>query len=232
MNLDNVIIPIDIAVKYIQKKFYNKYIYKLEFDIPLKDSSPPRMSYPHYVRYSSSQARQKSQQLANTIERLITDKDCRFRIEYSSVSFFTNSEADVIEIVKNKNLEKLTAIHRPVSDQHVTTIEFNKRIRVRNALFDDRFRYKVYLNNIYKLKETQFADIKSWAEVTDNPDESRWGVNGNLRRFLELRPGDSARGIGWTIAVFLHVPENLMMFQLKFHNYISFIEEAVLISEV
>jgi hypothetical protein len=232
MNLDNLVIPPKVAVKFIQKKFYNKYIYKLEFDIPPKDSGTAKITYPYYVRHANSQTRYKSQQLANTIERLITDKDTRFRIEYNSVSFFTNCEQDVIELIKNKNLDKLTAVYRPISDQHVSTIEFNKRIRVRNSLFDNRFRYKVYLCNVYRLKETQFADIKAWVEVTENPNGDRWGVNTNLRRYLELNPGDSGRGIGWTVAVFLHDPEDVMMFQLKFHNYISYIEEAVLLSEV
>jgi hypothetical protein len=234
MNLDNVTIPTGVDVRFIQKKFYNKYIYKLEFNTKLPKMSMAAASgnkYSYYVRSSTAPIRQLTQQLANTIERIITDKDCRFRVECNSLTFFTNNEQDVIKLIAS-NTEKLVAVYRPSSQEHINTIELNKRIRVRNILFDNRFKYKVYLGNIYKMKETKFAEIKAWAEVTENPDGTRWGTNGNLHRYLNLKPDEQGRGIGWTIAVFLNEPEDLMMFQLRFHNYISYIEEAVLLSEL
>lgn len=234
MNLDNIVLPKTVAVKFIQKKFYNKYIFKLEFNVPTPKVSAGTIGanrYGYYSRGSTSSIRVLTQQLANTIGRIVQDKDYRCRVEYNTLTYFTNCEQDVIDLI-DKNSDKLVAIYRPVSEEHIATIEMDTRIRVRNRLFDDRFKFKIYFKNVYKLRETKFSDIRAWTEVTDNEDGKRWGLNSNLNRFLNLGPNESSRGIGWTIAVFLNEPEDLMLFQLKFHNDIHYIEEAVLLSEL
>jgi hypothetical protein len=228
MNLDNVTLSKEVLIKFIQKKFYRKYIYKLEYQVP-RAYAPVLNSF--YKR-SQLTSRKNSMMLSNTIQRIVTDQDYRFRIEQNTLSFFTNSEKDVITLISDKSIEKLICINRPINSLHVDTIEINKRIRVRNNLFQDKFKYKVYFKNIYKLKDSGFADIRNWTEITENIDDNRWGLNNNLKQFLSLKPGESDRNIGWTIAVFLNDPEDLMMFQLKFHDSIDFIEEAVLLSDL
>jgi len=37
---------------------------------------------------------------------------------------------------------------------------------------------------------------------------------------------------GYTVAIYLNDPEDLMMCQMKFHNEIHYIEEAVLLSNL
>ena len=157
----------------------------------------------------------------------IQDADCKIRSENRWVSVFTN-DITFIELLFKDLGHRIHEYHRPVSEEHKEVVDQNRRIRVRKRLFENDFKYKVYFSQDWKLRNDAYSDVKNWLDELDNTDGIRWSVNSTLRQYFNSMPGYK----GYTAAVYLNDPEDLMMCQMRFHSEIQYIEEAVLISSL
>lgn len=225
MNLDNFTIPVNIKVKHIPKKFYSKYVYKVVLQIDktqLKEDSR-RVWYSNYTSFTNRLS------LLNDLTRLVkskvADNDYRFRTEGITLSYFTNSEQDIIEVM-NFLGDRITEFYRPVNVAHVDLLEEHTKVVVRNSLFEKQYRFKVYLKPSWADREARFRDVKSWLESSN----LEFGVNHALNSFFYTNKG--LRGLGYTVAVYFNDTQDLMMFQLRFNDKILKMEEAVLVSDL
>jgi hypothetical protein len=113
----------------------------------------------------------------------------------------------------------------PVNNNHTEVLTNHRSVVVRNSLFDKKYKFKIYMKPYYELREARYNNIKEYLE-----NISDYGLNSGMYQFFNT--GFSARRIGWTAAVYLNDPSDLMMFQLKFDDYIMKIEEAILIDNL
>jgi len=226
MNLDNFAVPTNIAVNYIQKKYYDKYFYKLVLNVDqtklIKDDKN-RWRGLNYTLYSNRFALVNN--LIKDIEASIVDDDYRFRSEGITVSVFTNSEANIIKLITDLP-DRAASLYRPLNTAHIDMVENHKKVLVRNSLFEKQYKFKVYLKPSWTERESRFKEVKEW--LTESKLD--YGINGALNKYFYTNK--SMRGLGYTIAVYFNDPQDLMMFQLRFNDKILKIEEAVLLSEL
>jgi hypothetical protein len=78
---------------------------------------------------------------------------------------------------------------------------------------------------LYTLRESRYNEVKEYLE-----NISDYGLNGTMHDFFNTNFNN--KRIGWTAAVYLNDPSDLMMFQLRFDDDIMKIEEAVLIDNL
>lgn len=226
MNLDKFTIPDHVEVKYIQKKYYNRYLYKLLLKLDkskLIKQETKRWHNSSYLNYSNRF--QLVNEIVADIKAHIVDDDYRIRAENITVSVFTNSEENITKLINEMSL-RVTELYRPLNTAHIDLIENHKKVLVRNSLFEQQYKFKVYLKPSWEQREKRFKDFKDWL-VESNLD---YGINSALNQYFNTNR--SMRGIGYTTAVYFNDPQDLMMFQLKFHDKILKIEEAVLLSEL
>jgi hypothetical protein len=225
MNLDNFVIPENISINYIQKKYYDKYFYKLILNIDqaklIKDNQKAYRF--NYIVYTNRFALVNN--LVKDIKASIVDDDYRFRSENISVSVFTNSEANIIKLITDLP-DRVVALYRPLNTAHIDLVENHKKVLVRNSLFEKQYKFKVYLKPSWAEREARFSEVKEWL-TESNLD---YGINGALNKYFYTNK--SMRGLGFTVAVYFNNPQDLMMFQLRFNEKILKIEEAVLLSEL
>jgi len=222
----NLSIPKSVKQYSIERKYYKKYFYKIVLEVDMSKIKPgvPRMYHPwgYSALYSARQ------DLLNEIVALpIADADCKIRSESRSVSVFTN-DTDFIELIFKHLGHRIIEYHRPVSAEHISVVDQNRRIRVRQRLFENDFKYKVYFSQDWKHRADAYSDVKNWLYGLDNTNGTRWEVNKTLRQYFDSIPGYK----GYTAAIYLNEPEDLMMCQMRFHSEIEYIEEAVLISSL
>jgi len=222
----NLLIPKFVKQFSIERKYYKKYFYKivLKVDDNVVKTSVPRMYHP----FGFSALYAARQNLVKEIAALpIQDADCKIRSESRWVSVFTNDPA-LIELLFQNLSCHITEYHSPVSDAHKSIVDQNRRIRVRKRLFENEFKYKVYFSQDWKYRENKYIDVKNWLSGLENLDGTRWAVNKTLQQHFGNMPGYK----GYTAAIYLNDPEDLMMCQIRFNNEIYYIEEAVLISSL
>lgn len=237
MKLDDIKLPAGIKVKFIQKQYYKKYFFKLLLQIdtlmpsgiPAMSSTSSYWSTPGDRYRNSFEVRRRQNALINKIKSLLTNYDVKFRSEYTNVAVFFNDE-EVLKILVSSIKERIVEFHRPLNEAHKDVIVDNRRIRVRKTLFEDRFKFKVYLTNSWKVREKRYAEFKDWLDGIEDTDGTRWSTNATLTRMFDTRY--SLRSMGYTVAIYLNDPEDLMMCQLKFNDQIQYIEEAVLLSDL
>lgn len=223
----NLSIPKSVKLFSIERKYYKKYFYKIvlraEEDAKVKPSIP-RIYHPFgfTITYAARQG------LLKEIAALpIQDADCKIRGENKWVSVFTN-DVEFIELLFRDLGHRIAEYHSPVSDVHKDVVDQNRRIRVRKRLFENNFKYKVYFTQDWKYRTDGYIDVKNWLYELDNTNGVRWEVNKTLRQYFDSIPGYK----GYTAAIYLNEPEDLMMCQIRFHSEIQYIEEAVLISSL
>jgi hypothetical protein len=225
-SLDNCKLPAHVKVKHIPKKFYSKYVYKIVLQIDktqLKEDGRFRSWRSSYATFTNRLS------LLNDLIRLvkskITDDDYRFRSESLTVSYFTNSENDIVSVM-NFLGHRVIEFYRPVSVAHVDLLDEHTKVVVRSSLFEKKYRFKVYLKPSWVDREARFKETKDWLESS----ATEFGLNNSLQNFFYTNK--SPRGMGYTVAVYFNDPQDLMMFQLRFNEKIQKIEEAVLVSDL
>lgn len=226
MKLDRSDIPQHIKIKYIQKKYYNKYFYKLSLKVDesklIKDTAKLWRSI-SFSQYTNRFA--LLNELIKKIEKSIVDDDYRFRTEGITVSLFTNSEINIEKIISDYP-EFVIEFYKPLNKAHVDLIENHTKVLVRHSLFEKKYKFKVYMKTTWEQRERRFSEVKEWLENSCTDYE----VNNMLHQcFYTDR---SLRSMGFTAAVYFNDPQDLMMFQLRFHDKILKIEEAVLLAEL
>jgi len=222
----NLSIPKFVKEFSIERKYYKKYFYKivLKIDESNLKHGVPRIYHPYGFTAMYSARRDLLKEITNLP---IQDADCKIRSENRFVSVFTNDTA-FIELLFKDLGHRIYEYHRPVSDNHKEVVDQNRRIRVRKRLFENDFKYKVYFTQDWRHRNDSYSDVKNWLYELDNTNGVRWEVNKTLRQYFDSIPGYK----GYTAAIYLNEPEDLMMCQMKFHNEINYIEEAVLISSL
>jgi hypothetical protein len=222
----NLVIPKVVKQFSIERKYYKKYFYKIVLKVDDSNIKPgvPRIYHP-YGFTALYDARQNL--LKEIIALPIQDADCKIRSENKWVSVFTN-DAEFIELLFRDLRHRITEYHRPVSDVHKDIVDQDRRIRVRKRLFENDFKYKVYFTQDWKYRTDGYIDVKNWLYGLDNINGVRWEVNKTLRQYFDSIPGYK----GYTAAIYLNEPEDLMMCQMRFHSEIQYIEEAVLIDSL
>ena len=222
----NLSIPKFVKQFSIERKYYKKYFYKivLKIDDNVVKTNVPRIYHP----WGFTAMYTARQELIKEIAALpITDADCKIRSESRCVSVFTN-DVKFIELLFKDLSHRIVEYHRPVSEEHKEVVDQNRRIRVRKRLFENEFKYKVYFSQDWKHRTDRYSEVKLWLDGLEDIDGSRWAVNKTLHQYFNGIPGYK----GYTAAIYLNDPEDLMMCQMRFHNEIQYIEEAVLISSL
>ncbi len=226
MSLDNLQIPSTCKVKYTQRMYYKKYIYKLIFEVDKAKLIKSTAKTYYYTKYASyTNRKQLVDDLLKQIAKYAKNDDCRIRSESVRVSFFTNDIKDVESLILNMH-NRLIEIERPVNDNHVEILDNFRKVVVRSSLFEQEYKFKIYLRYDFKMREIRYQPVQQFLENLDG----KWGVNSTLRRFFNTTM--TGRHLGYTAAVYLDNAEDLMMFQLRFNEDILKIEEAMLLSSL
>lgn len=222
MSLDNIEIPVNCRIRYTEKMYYQKYIYKLKFEIDKSQLIKSKYSGRYYYSIEYSNKKKLIDELIDSLKKNITNHDYKIRRETFGIGLFTNNLKDIIQLINNPS-RKLIEITRPLNDKHVDVIDTYRKAIVRKTLFNKEFKFKVYLKHDRELFENGYRPIRKFLEESID----KWNVN----RILLLVFSGRNR-YGYTKAVYLNSAEDLMMFQLKFNNYIYKIEEAILLSSL
>jgi hypothetical protein len=99
-------------------------------------------------------------------------------------------------------------------------------VLVRKSLFEGKYKFKIYFKSDWKEKAERYPKIKEWVDSL----QCDYKLNNILEGFFNTkRP---IRNLGYTIAVYLNDPGDLMMCQLRFNDSILKVEEAVLLEEL
>jgi hypothetical protein len=235
MNFDEVKLPVNKTPKFVGKKFYDRYFCKLVLRIDeskLKKAKFEGSSNNAWGSYSSSWSRYRSfdnrstllGSLVKDIKKILTNDDYRLRAEGKHISVFTNDVTDLNALMDKLPLH-FNQIEMPINSNHSTVLDRHRAVVVRTSLFDKKYKFKIYMKPHFELRENRYNDVKLFLEtITD------YGLNGTMHSFFNTNI--RTRSLGWTAAVYLNDPGDLMMFQLRFNNDIQKIEEAVLISSL
>jgi sRNA-binding regulator protein Hfq len=236
MKLDDIVLPACIKVKFIQKQYYKKYFFKvlLRIDTAPTRAGAPMLGKSYWMspadRHKNSwEIRKRQNALSGDIKLLLENYDVKFRSEHTDIAVFFNDD-EVLKILASNFTERIVELHRPLNEAHKVVIGQNRRIRVRKTLFENHFKFKVYLTNGWKVREKRYNDFKDWLENIEDADGTRWATNSTLSKMFDAKY--SMRGMGYTVAIYLNDPEDLMMCQLKFNDKIQYIEEAVLLGDL
>ena len=233
MTLDDIQLPSWVKVNFIEKQYYSKYFCKLVLKIDTSKIKSTGQKY-EYDRWSyrykhNSEIAVLNKKLCKDILGHLTGKDYRLRREGKEVAVFFNDE-EILQVLKEQLSKRIIELHRPLNDAHKEVVVDNRRIRVRKSLFEKQFKFKVYLSNDWNLREHRYKEFQEWVDSLDNPFRERWRVNCGLERMFN--PKATIRSAGYTMAIYLNDPEDLMMCQLKFNDKIQYVEEAVLLQDL
>lgn len=227
MNFDELKLPANKKPKYIGKKFYDKYFCKLVLQIDDSKLKTTKIDSGFYSSWRYRSYDNRSTLLASlvkNVKKILTNDDYRLRAESKYLSVFTNEVAD-LNALMDQLPSHFKLIEMPINSNHSTVLDRHRAVVVRNSLFDKKYKFKIYMKADFGLREKRYSDVKLYLENISN-----YGLNNTMDRFFNsnLR----FRNLGWTAAVYLNDPSDLMMFQLRFNNDIQKIEEAVLISSL
>lgn len=227
MNFDDIKLPPSCRLKYTRKMYYKKYIFKMVFEIDKSklERSTVRQNY-FYSRFNAYSNRvELVSALLEQLDKHVKGTDYRVRSESVRISLFTSDYDDVLALTSNVG-HRLVEFERPYNDNHAEILDNFRKVVVRNSLFERDYKFKIYFKYNYKMREDRYSDVQNFLQNLD----SKWAVNSTLDQFFNTKV--STRRLGYTVAVYLHNPEDLMMFQLRFHDDIEKIEEAILVSDL
>lgn len=214
---------------HTERLFFKKFAYKICFVIDCSELGARSYSNTDYWLKRS----RLRTELRNQISANLDDHEYRTRQEGNSVSFFLNSSAIVDELSK-KFKDSIIEIHMPLNDEHTRLMQENHRIRIRNTLFYDKYRYKV---NIKSNNVDRFDDLKTWLySLETDKNENRWMPNSPLKYVFNMsgterkKPRFSYRYSSF--AVFLNDEQDVMMLQLYLNDWYLGTEKAVLVTEI
>lgn len=241
MSSNKLKIPKHIAIKVPEKCFYKKYTHKLEFEASVEkraagmaiDYSWSRRRINYYdVRSEITLPIRKALSKHETEDKKF---DYRIRQEGYHVSLYF-SDVKILELMLNNPIkEKAVSLHQPVNDKHLEFMEIDKKIRVRRTLFNNSYRYKLYIRNTSKFRKEELIAFRTWYNET-YPEAFRSDINSGLD-YLFQSGGVSSKSTSWytastILAVYFNDEVDLMMAKLRLNEHISHIEEAVLLSEL
>lgn len=227
MNFDELKLPYKKKPKYISKKFYDKYFCKLVLKIEESKIKETKISagFTSWNRYNTFTNRSELLgRLIKEVKKVIVNDDHRFRAEGKYLSIFTNDVNDLNEVMSILSLN-FYELYTPINTNHSEVLDRHRAVVVRNSLYDKKYKFKVYMKPDYALRETRYKDVQLYLENIEDH-----GLNHTMNIFFNT--DFSTRRAGWTAAIYLNNPSDLMMFQLRFNNDIQKIEEAVLISSL
>jgi len=227
MNFDDIKLPSSCKLKYTKKMYYKKYIFKMVFEIDKSKlvRSTVKQNY-FYARFHAYSNRvELVAELLAQLDKHVKSSDYRVRTESIRISLFTSDFDDVLALTSNLG-HRLVEFERPYNDNHVEILDNFRKVVVRNSFFERDYKFKIYLKYDYKMRESRYSDVQNFLENLD----SKWAVNSILDKFFNTKV--TTRRLGYTAAVYLNNPEDLMMFQLRFNDDISKIEEAILVSDL
>jgi hypothetical protein len=227
MNFDEVKLPQGFQAKYIGKKFYGKYYCKLVLKIDPLLIKKTNVSTGHnrWARIGMYSNRfELLGKLVKEVKTLMLNDDYRFRAEGKNISIFTNDVTD-LNVIIEKMPVNFYELYMPINNNHTEVLSNHRSVVVRNSLFDKKYKFKIYMKSDYKLRESRYKDVKLYLENVHD-----YGLNGTMHDFFKTEY--NSRRIGWTAAIYLNDPSDLMMFQLRFDDDITKIEEAVLIDNL
>lgn len=252
-NLNELKIPPSVTIKIPEKSYFKKYTFKVEFEATReKEAHKERMAqqtkasgygYNSYGswRFSRPDMWSVKREVTNKFTTLLAEYeekndikfDYRIRQEGYTVSVFFSDPVILELIFQDKLKSKVTTVYKPINENHLAKMEIEKRARVRKTLFLNEFRYKLYLKP-YLMRKTNVSDIETWLQE-NFPEESRVKVNPGLKiAFLnkDNKSGKYTWQYNTTLAIYFNDETDLMVAKLRLHDYISHVEEAVLISEL
>jgi hypothetical protein len=232
MTLDDIKLPASVKVNFIEKQYYSKYFCKLVFQIDHSKIKSPISHEKWTWRYREqySEVAVLNKKLCKGILKTLGDRDVRIRREGDELSVFFNDE-EVLQLLTRQFSARIVEFYRPLNEAHKEVVVESRRIRVRKSLFEKHFKFKVYLSNEWALRERRYKEFQEWTDSMDNsPLYQRWKLNSGLLRMFN--PRASVRSAGYTMAIYLNDPEDLMMCQLKFNDKIQYVEEAVLLQDL
>lgn len=227
MNFDDIKLPSSCKLKYTKKMYYKKYIFKMVFEIDKSKlvRSTVKQNY-FYARFHAYSNRvELVAELLAQLDKHVKSSDYRVRTESIRISLFTSDFDDVLALTSNLG-HRLVEFERPYNNNHVEILDNFRKVVVRNSFFERDYKFKIYLKYDYKMRESRYSDVQNFLQNLD----SKWAVNSILDKFFNTKV--TTRRLGYTAAVYLNNPEDLMMFQLRFNDDISKIEEAILVSDL
>jgi hypothetical protein len=227
MNFDEVKLPQGIQAKYIGKRFYGKYYCKLvlKLDPSLIKKTNVSTGHHRWARIGMYSNRfELLGKLVKEVKTLMLNDDYRFRSEGKNISIFTNDVSD-LNLIIEKMPVNFYELYMPINNNHTEVLSNHRSVVVRNSLFDKKYKFKIYMKPLYTLRESRYNEVREYLK-----NISDYGLNGTMHDFFNTNFNN--RRIGWTAAVYLNDPSDLMMFQIRFDDDIMKIEEAVLIDNL
>lgn len=219
-------------IVYTERTFYKKYSYKLCFVI---DYTPLSGLTARSSQYWSTRTTLR-RDLRKKLVAAMPDVDYRTREEGRNVNIFLDDDA-VANMITLKFQESLEEVHMPLNEQHKQLMHGNHRIRIRNKLFYNKYRYKVHVKNFVLNRFTNFEKLKYWLNSLDvENDENRWAANNPLKSAFDMSEEERTKPKFVyrfsDFAVFLNEEQDVMMLQLWLNEWYGGTEKAVLISEI
>lgn len=222
----------NIKIVYTERTFYKKYSYKLCFVIDYTGLQGLTARSSKFWSIRTTLRRD----LRKKLVAAMPDVDYRTREEGRNVNIFLDNDVAATEIAL-KFQESLEEIHMPLNEQHKQLMHNNHRIRIRNKLYYNKYRYKVHVKNFVLNRFTNFENLKSWLGALDvENDETRWAANAPLKAAFSMSEEERIKPKFVyrfsDFAVFLNDEQDVMMLQLWLNEWYGGTEKAVLISEV
>ena len=241
MNLDNYNIPAHVKVTATEKKYFNKYAFRVEFTVDKSLLIPNAKQNGRGWRINNNWTNFKEikEQLTSALVRafaevektLGSEVDCRLRSEGYVINVYF-AEIEILDIfISTPDLAPLIKqITAPINKQHLTSLQDSKVIRFRKSLFLRKYTYKVYLKPGFAISAAERGKINSWLDETYSNDKERVELNPQLRRHLV----DALSSRYWSSRYVIYFTDetDLMMCQLRLNEHISLVEHAVLLSNL
>lgn len=228
--------PKGIKVRYTIKQFYKSYSYRICFKVDEEKLVYSKVSRGWYGSQQRSNLLQLRRELKYTIfDHLPDSLECKFRGEGKYVTLYLNDDS-VFKDTVSKLSYCIEEVSIPTNENHKQVMEDNHRVRVRQKLFHNKYRFKVNIKNTWNDRFTDFEKLHSWLHNLENPAGDRWMANIPLARIFKLidqHGKNTSNKIYWSsYGVYLNDDQDVMMLQMWLHNYYDSAEKAVLISEL
>lgn len=229
-SLNTVLKKFDIHFQKSERLFYKKYPYRVtialdEIATDIDDSRPAnfnespnfriRPAVSHQYRYWESQRRQEAYRIAK-LKGLPAKSDLfKFRKEQRTCSLFFLNETDAIRYIK-ANKHFVSQVSGPATAAELEFMKLNQRIRVKNRLFWNKYRYCV----VFKFLGRNADAVQNWF--------------GDFLSHLEpeARQARFMLSLGYPSKVYVSEESDALMVNLAFHEYILCVEKVILRDEV
>jgi hypothetical protein len=237
-----VVIPNHIVIRTPQKSFYKKYTHKLQFEAVKEKASTSFINNGHYNwRARRSNYYNVNVEITSIIRNILDEYqesklDYRIRQEGCTVNLYFNDNLILELMLRDRIVSNIVMLYRPLNPKHAEYMEIDNKIRVRKSLFNKQYRYKLYIKNTAKFRKEELYNFRVWLEAT-YPDEHRAKTNVGLELCFAMDLNTLNKKPNWrtsntTLAVYFNEDIDLMMAKLRLNEYVSHVEEAVLVSEL